>query len=140
MKAVRFDTFGGPEVLHVVDVPLPDPGPGQVRISVRASGVNPADSKIRAGDMQAIFPTALALLAVHAGDTVLIHGASGSVGTIAVQMAVARGATVIGTASEDNQDYVRSLGAIPVVHGEGLVDRVRDLSRPVDAVLDAAGR
>jgi NADPH:quinone reductase-like Zn-dependent oxidoreductase len=82
---------------------------------------------------------ALDLLGVHTGETVLIHGASGSVGTIAVQLAVARGATVIGTASEANQDYVRSLGAIPVLQGEGLVDRVRSLSRQVDAVLDAAG-
>jgi NADPH:quinone reductase-like Zn-dependent oxidoreductase len=59
MKAVMFDTFGGPEVLHVADVRLPDPGPGQVRISVQASEVNPADSKIRSGAMQAIFPTSL---------------------------------------------------------------------------------
>jgi NADPH:quinone reductase-like Zn-dependent oxidoreductase len=66
---------------------------------------------------------------------VVIHGASGSVGTIAVQLAVARGATVIGTASQDNQEYVRSLGAIPVLHGAGLVDRVRAASWPIDAVL-----
>jgi len=82
----------------------------------------------------------LDLLGVRAGDTVVIHGASGSVGTIAVQLAVARGATVIGTASEDNQDYVRSLGAIPVLYGEGLVDRVRAWSQQVDAVLDVAGQ
>jgi NADPH:quinone reductase-like Zn-dependent oxidoreductase len=62
------------------------------------------------------------------------------VGTIAVQLAVARGATVIGTASEDNQDYVRSLGAIPVLHGDGLVDQVRASSRQVDAVFDVAGK
>ncbi|GAA2581516.1 hypothetical protein GCM10010399_09070 [Dactylosporangium fulvum] len=80
------------------------------------------------------------LLGVRAGETVLIHGASGSVGTIAVQLAVARGATVIGTASEDNQDYVRSLGAIPMLYGEGLVDRIRASSRHVDAVFDVAGK
>jgi NADPH:quinone reductase-like Zn-dependent oxidoreductase len=57
----------------------------------------------------------LDLLGVRAGETVVIHGASGSMGTIAVQLAVARGATVIGTASEDNQDYVRSLAAIPML-------------------------
>jgi NADPH:quinone reductase-like Zn-dependent oxidoreductase len=214
MKAVMFDTFGDPDVLHVAEVPVPDPGPGQVRIKVQASGVNPADSKIRSGAMQAIFPTslpaipgidvagvvdavgedvtdvavgepvvgwadapagsyaeyslasqftripqelsfvdaatlptageaakrALNLLDVHAGETLLIHGASGSVGTIAVQLTVARDATVIGTASAANQDYVRSLGAIPVLHGEGLVDRVRSLARQVDAVLDVAGQ
>src|SRR5258708_12125617 len=59
MKAVMFDTFGDPEVLHLADVPLPDPGPGQVRIRVQASGVNPVDSAIRSGAMQAIFPTTL---------------------------------------------------------------------------------
>jgi NADPH:quinone reductase-like Zn-dependent oxidoreductase len=82
----------------------------------------------------------LDLLGVRAGETVVIHGASGSVGTIAVQLAVAHGATVIGTASEDNQDYVRSLGAIPILHGEGLVDRIRASSRQVDAVFDVAGK
>jgi NADPH:quinone reductase-like Zn-dependent oxidoreductase len=214
LKAVTFDTFGGPEVLHLAEVPVPDPGPGQVRISVRASGVNPVDSGIRSGAMQAIFPTslpaipgidvagvvdavgadvtdvavgepvvgwadppsgsyaeyalasqiaripsglsfpdaatlptageaakrALDLLGVGAGETVVIHGASGSVGTVAVQMAVARGATVIGTASEANQEYVRSLGGISVTYGDGLVDQVRALSRQVDAVLDVAGK
>jgi NADPH:quinone reductase-like Zn-dependent oxidoreductase len=214
MKAVMFETFGGPEVLHMADVPVPNPGPQQVRIRVQASGVNPVDSTIRSGAMQAIIPTTLPaipgidvagvvdavgedvtdfavgdpvvgwadppagsyaeyalasqiariptglsfadaatlptagetakrgldLLGVRAGETVLIHGASGSVGTIAVQLAVARGATVIGSASQDNQDYVRSLGAIPILHGEGLVDRVRAASRQVDAVFDVAGK
>ena len=59
MKAVVFDTFGDPGVLRLADVPLPDPGPEQVRIRVQASGVNPVDSAIRSGAMQAIFPTAL---------------------------------------------------------------------------------
>nr|WP_243422778.1 NADP-dependent oxidoreductase [Micromonospora globispora] len=214
MKAIMFDTFGGPEVLHVADVPMPNPGPQQVRIRVHASGINPVDSTIRSGAMQAKIPTTLPaipgidvagvvdavgenvtdvaggepvvgwadppagsyaeyalasqiariptglsfadaatlptageaakrvldLLGVRAGETVVIHGASGSVGTIAVQLAVTRGATVIGTASEDNQDYVRSLGAIPMLYGEGLVDRVRASSRQVDAVFDVAGK
>ncbi|MEV6926687.1 NADP-dependent oxidoreductase [Dactylosporangium sp. NPDC051485] len=214
MKAIVFDTFGGPEVLHMADVPVPDPGAHQVRIRVRASGVNPVDATIRSGAMQAIIPTTLPaipgidvagvvdavgedvtdvavgepvvgwadppagsyaeyalasqvvhiptglsfadavtlptatetaergldLLGVRAGETVLIHGASGSVGTIAVQLAVARGATVIGTASEDHQDYVRSLGAIPMLYGEGLVDRVRASARQIDAVFDVAGK
>ena len=59
MKAVLFDRFGDPEVLHLAELPLPDPGPGQVRIRVEASGVNPVDSAIRSGALQAIFPTAL---------------------------------------------------------------------------------
>lgn len=70
----------------------------------------------------------------------LIHAAAGGVGTIAVQLARAWGATVIGTASERNHDYLRSLGAIPVAYGDGLIDRVRSIKPDgVDAVFDAAG-
>ncbi|MFI5933740.1 NADP-dependent oxidoreductase [Actinoplanes sp. NPDC051494] len=84
--------------------------------------------------------TGLEELRVSAGETVLIHAASGGVGTIAVQLAVASGATVIGTAGRANQDYLRTLGATPTVYGEGLVERVRALApHGVDAVLDAAG-
>ncbi len=214
MKAVVLDTFGDPDVLHVAEVEAPEPGPDQMRIRVRAAGVNPIDSEIRSGAMQAVFPTPLPailgidvagivdavgsnvsdfptgesvvgwadapagayaeyalasqvvrkpadlpfanavtlptaveaanrgldLLGVTAGETVLIHGAAGSVGTIAVQIALARGATVIGTASDAHQDYVRSLGAIPTRYGDGLVERVRALVPHVDAVLDAAGK
>ncbi|MCA1717078.1 MAG: NADP-dependent oxidoreductase, partial [Actinobacteria bacterium] len=200
MKAVVIDEFGGPEVLHVVDRELPEPGTGQVRVRVRAAGVNPVDSKIRSGAAQQMFPTQLPavlgieiagtvdgvgpgvdglavgddvlgfadgggyaeyalattvapkpaqlewaaaaalpvaaetalrvlnLLEVTQGDTVLIHGAAGGVGTVAVQVAVARGATVIGTASEPNHDYLRELGATPVLYGDGLVDRVREVA------------
>jgi NADPH:quinone reductase-like Zn-dependent oxidoreductase len=79
-------------------------------------------------------------LKVGEGDTVLIHGASGVVGAVGVQLAVARGATVIGTASPGNHDYLRSLGATPVAHGEGLADRIRAAApQGVDAVYDAAG-
>ena len=215
MKAISFDTFGGPEVLHVTELPLPEPGPGQVRIRVHAAGVNPADGKIRSGAMEQVFATrlpavpgfemagvvdalgdgvtgtavgdrvvgwsafpaggyaeyalsgvygpipdeleftravtlpvatatstrVLGLLDVKAGETLLIHGASGSVGEVATQFAITRGATVIGTASEANQDRVRALGAVATVYGPGLVDRVRALApNGVDAVLDAAGR
>ncbi|GFJ95031.1 oxidoreductase [Phytohabitans rumicis] len=74
------------------------------------------------------------------GDTLLIHGAAGSVGTVAVQLAVLWGARVIGTAREDNHDYLRSLGATPVAYGEGLLDRVRAVAPDgVDAALDGAG-
>ncbi|MEU8269437.1 NADP-dependent oxidoreductase [Sphaerisporangium sp. NPDC049002] len=77
---------------------------------------------------------------VEAGNTVLIQGAAGAVGTIAVQMAVARGATVIGTASERNHDFLRSLGAAPTTYGAALVERVRALApKGVHAVFDCAG-
>ncbi|MFI7133321.1 NADP-dependent oxidoreductase [Nonomuraea sp. NPDC050153] len=74
------------------------------------------------------------------GETLLVHGAAGSVGTAAVQIARRRGATVIGTAREANHAYLRELGAVPVVYGEGLADRVRALApNGVDAALDGAG-
>ena len=83
---------------------------------------------------------ALAVTAVREGDTVLIHGASGGVGLIAVQLAAARGATVIGTASPARHELLRELGAVPVAYGEGLADRVR-VAAPggVDAALDLVG-
>ncbi|MEU6057089.1 NADP-dependent oxidoreductase [Streptomyces sp. NPDC047097] len=78
---------------------------------------------------------------VGPGDTVLIHAAAGALGTFAVQLALAWGAsTVIGTASEANHDYLRSMGAVPVTYGDGLVERVRALAPDgVDAALDIAG-
>jgi NADPH:quinone reductase-like Zn-dependent oxidoreductase len=209
LKAVRFSQFGGPEVLEIVDLPDPHPGPGEVRIAVRAAGINPSDWKKRKGLMDGGLPQtmgheaagvvdelgegvadvavgdrvlgfsaagaaqaelavlsyyapvppsldfagaaalpaaietatrALDQLGVGSGGTLLISGASGSVGSAAVQLAVVRGTRVIGTASPANQEYLRSLGAEPVTYGEGLVERVRAL-RPdgVDVALDVAG-
>ncbi|MFG3366792.1 NADP-dependent oxidoreductase [Streptomyces sp. NPDC090032] len=209
MKAVRFSRFGGPEVLEIVDLPDPHPGPGQVRIAVRAAGINASDWKKRRGLMDEELPQTLGYeaagvvdelgegaqdvavgdlvfgfsaegaaqaeltvlshyapipplldfsaaaalpaaietamraidqLGVAKGSTLLINGASGSVGSAAVQLAVARGARVIGTAGPANHDYLRSLGAEPVAYGEGLVDRVRALAPDgVDLALDVAG-
>jgi NADPH:quinone reductase-like Zn-dependent oxidoreductase len=209
VKAVRFSQFGGPEVLEIVDLPDPHPGPGQVRIAVRAAGVNPSDWKKRQGLMDdelpqtmgyeaagvvdelgagvadvavgdrvfgfsadgaaqaelAVlswyapvppsldFPSAAALpaavetaaraldqLGVGSGSTLLISGASGSVGRAAVQLAVVRGARVVGTASPARHEYLRSLGAQPVAYGEGLAGRVRALAPDgVDLALDVAG-
>lgn len=209
MKAARFYQFGGPEVLKIVELPDPHPGPGQVRIAVRAAGVNPSDWKKRKGLMDpqlpqtlgheaagivdelgegvrdvAVgdrvfglsaegaaqaeltvlsyyapiptsldFPGAAALpaaietatraldqLGVESGGALLINGASGSVGSAAVQLAVVRGARVIGTASPANHDHLRSLGAEPVAYGEGLGQRVRALAPDgVNAALDIAG-
>ena len=82
----------------------------------------------------------LDLLGVADGRTVVIDGAAGGVGSAAVQIARLRGARVIGTASEGNHDYLRSLGAEPVVYGDGLADRVRALApEGVDAAFDVAG-
>ncbi|RDG35645.1 NADP-dependent oxidoreductase [Streptomyces corynorhini] len=213
MRAIVFHEFGGPEVLRAEDVPEPHAGPGEVRVAVRAAGVNPMDWKIRRGWMEQVSPTTLpavpgvecagvvdetgegvtefavgdevlgwsatgsyaqyalagpvaakppalgwaeaaalpvagetaarvlGLLAVRDGETLLVHGAAGAVGAVAVQLAVARGVTVIGTASPARHDYVRSLGAVPVAYGDGLVARVRAAApQGVDAVFDVAGK
>jgi NADPH:quinone reductase-like Zn-dependent oxidoreductase len=209
LKAARFSLFGGPEVLEIVDLPDPHPGPGQIRIAVRAAGVNPSDWKKRQGLMDPELPQtlgyeaagvvdelgegvtdvavgdrafgfsaegaaqaelavlswyapippsldfaaaaalpaavetatrALDQLGVESNSTMLINGASGSVGSAAVQLAVVRGARVIGTASPANHEYLRSLGAEPVAYGEGLTERVRALApHGVDRALDVAG-
>ncbi|MFF3562564.1 NADP-dependent oxidoreductase [Streptomyces sp. NPDC002574] len=81
------------------------------------------------------------VLAPTAGETVLVHAAAGGVGSLAAQVAVARGARVIGSASPGNHPYLRSLGVEPVAYGPGLTDRVRALAPGgADAVMDAAGR
>jgi NADPH:quinone reductase-like Zn-dependent oxidoreductase len=209
MKAVQFSQFGGPEVLELVELPDPHPGPGEVRVAVRAAGINPIDWKARSGAVGGELPMTtgrevagvvdeigegvtdvnvgdeifgfakggggaaelalsedyapvppsldfaaaaglpvavetavrtLDLLEVGEGTTVLINGASGAVGSSAVQIARARGARVIGTASEGNHDYLRSIGAEPTTYGAGLAERVRELApEGVDAALDAAG-
>ncbi len=212
MQAVVFEEFGGPEVLRTQDVAEPHAGPGEVRVRVRAAGVNPMDFKIRRGwaqgFMNTTFPATPGLevagvvdevgegaeyavgdevvgwsttgaYAEHAvvgnvaikpagvsweqavglpvagetaqrvlgelqlkeGETLLLHGAAGGVGSIAVQLAKAAGATVIGTASAANHDFLREIGAIPVAYGEGLLERVREAApQGVDAVFDAAGQ
>src|SRR3954463_9579822 len=83
----------------------------------------------------------LRLLGVKAGDTLFVDGGAGGVGAVAVQEALARGARVIASASEANQDYLREIGAIPVRYGEGMADRVRAAAGGrVDAVFDVAGK
>ncbi len=211
MKAVQFDEYGDPDVLHVAEIDEPHAGPGQVRIKVAAAGVNGIDWKIRAGYLQDMMPvtfpaglgfdasgvvdevgdgvdgvavgdavfgagraayaefavldfwaakpdslsfpeaagypvpveTALRILdqiGVKAGQTLVVSGASGGVGSAVLQIARHRGITVIGTAGAANQDYLRSLGATPVIYGDGLVERVRAVAPDgVDAALDLAG-
>ncbi|KGN36245.1 NADP-dependent oxidoreductase [Knoellia subterranea] len=79
-------------------------------------------------------------LGTKAGDTVLIHAAAGGVGILGVQIARALGARVIGTASEGNHEFLRELGVEPVVYGDGLAERVRELApEGVDVVADFVG-
>ena len=212
MRALQFTTYGGPEVLEWAEAPEPHPGPGQVRIAVRAASVNPIDWKTFGGLMSGGKPMsgtgylgydaagvvdevgsgvtgvsvgdevfgngratqaeyallgawaakppavdwavaaaagvagetserALRMLGVTAGDTLFVDGGAGGVGSVAVQVAVARGATVIASAGEANQDYLRELGAVPVRYGAGVGDRVRAAAAgPIDAVFDVAGK
>ncbi|MFC8306363.1 NADP-dependent oxidoreductase [Streptomyces olivaceus] len=209
MRKVSFAEFGGPDVLRLVDAEEPHPGPGRIRIAVRAAGVNPVDWRIREGQVLGAHPvelpagvgldaagvvdekgagvegveigdrvfgegsstyaefavlgawarmpegltfeeaagypsvveTALRVLrevGVRAGQTLLVSGASGGVGSAVLQIARERGIKVIGTAGAANQDYLRGLGALATTYGEGWVERVRRLG-PVDAALDLAG-
>jgi NADPH:quinone reductase-like Zn-dependent oxidoreductase len=83
----------------------------------------------------------LRLLGVKAGDTLFVDGGAGGVGAVAVQMAIVRGARVIASSSEANHDYLREIGATPVLYGEGVADRVRTAADgQVDAVFDVMGR
>jgi NADPH:quinone reductase-like Zn-dependent oxidoreductase len=83
---------------------------------------------------------ALRELAVGPHDVLLVHGAAGGVGTVAVQLARLGGATVIGTASPANHGYLRQLGAVGVAYGKGLPESVREITDRLPTVaLDAAG-
>lgn len=209
MRAAQFSRFGAPEVLEIVDLPDPHPGAGEIRIKVRAAGINASDWKKRQGLMDQELPQTLGYeaagivdeigdgvpgvtvgdrvfgaspygaaqaelavlsswapvpnsldyarsaaipaaaetaarsldqLGVTAGSTVLINGASGSVGSAAAQFAVERGARVIGTGSPGTHDALRSLGAEPVAYGDGMPERVRSIAPSgVDFALDVAG-
>ena len=209
MKAAQFSRFGGPEVLETVDLPDPHPAAGEIRIGVRAAGMNVSDGKKRQGMMDQELPQtlgyeaagivdetgdgvtgvqlgdavfgfcaagaaqaelavlttwcpvpaaldfahaaalpstvetaarALDQLGVTARDTVLINGASGSIGSAAVQFAVCRGARVIGVGSPPTHEYLRLLGAEPVAYGPGMPERVRAAAPAgVDLALDVAG-
>ncbi len=79
-------------------------------------------------------------LDVRGGETLLIHGGSGGVGSLAIQIASARGIKVIATASEKNHEFLRSLGAEPITYGDGLVERVKAMEPDgVDVVADFVG-
>jgi NADPH:quinone reductase-like Zn-dependent oxidoreductase len=109
-------------------------------VAVRPAGLDP-EHAVALPIAGSTAERVLDLLGVTAGETLLVHGAAGAVGTLAVQLAVARGAHVIGTAGAGNQDYVASLGATATLYGDGLVDRVRALAPGgIDAVFDVAGK
>jgi NADPH:quinone reductase-like Zn-dependent oxidoreductase len=214
MKAVRFDGYGGVDVLTVPEVPRPVPGPGQVLVEVKAAGINPGEAKIREGFLHsrwpATFPSgegsdlagvveqlgvgvsnvavgdeviawvdnrssqaeyavveaanlvpkpdevpwevagalpvagftasaAVRAVAVKAGDTLVVSGAAGGVGSLTVQLAKREGATVIGLAGPANHDWLERYGVIPVAYGDGVTDRIRAAAPKVDAFIDTYG-
>ena len=214
MQAVRFDEYGDVDVLSVVEVPQPVPGPGQVLVRVKAAGINPGEAKIRQGLLHsrwpAVFPSgqgsdlagivaetgpevtgfaagdevigytddrasqaeyvlveaghltakpqgvpwevagslfvagatayaAVRAVALSAGDTVVVSGAAGGVGSIAVQLARLAGATVIGLAGEANHGWLADHGVIPVTYGDGVADRIRQAASKIDAFIDTFG-
>src|SRR6266542_3735212 len=116
MKAIRVHEFGGPEVLRLEEDPTPEPGPGEALVRMHAIGVNPVETYIRAGTyaykpalpytpgndgagvVEQVGPD---VNQFKPGETVLVHGASGGVGTAAVQLARARGLRIFGTAGSD---------------------------------------
>jgi len=74
------------------------------------------------------------------GDTVVVSGAAGGVGSLAVQLAVLAGATVIGLAGESNHQWLLEHGVIPVAYGDGVAGRIREVSEGhVDAFIDTFG-
>ena len=202
------------DVLKVVDVPKPAPGPGQVLVQVKAAGINPGEAKIRAGLLHARWPAtfpsgqgsdlagvvaetgpgvtgfaagdevigytdnrasqaeyavveeqnltakpagvpwevagalfvagatayaAVRAVALTGGDTVVVSGAAGGVGSLAVQLARRAGATVIGLASQANHEWLAGHGVIPVAYGDGVADRIRQAAGKVDAFIDTFG-
>ncbi len=79
-------------------------------------------------------------LVVCATDTVLVHGGAGGVGALAIQIAKARGAHVIATASPTNHEFLADLGAVPVAYGDGLVERIHKIvPGGADVVADFVG-
>lgn len=213
-KAVTITAYGGPEVLQVKHLNVPDPSAGQVRVAVRAAGINPWDRKVVngslsdsapvtfpftpggdiAGVVEAVGPdvtglavgdevagnaggggwaelviveadkltikpagvswpvaaaavtpaqaaaVALESLGIGASDVLLVHGASGAVGKIAVQLAIFAGATVIGTSSQANAAQVQALGATAIPYGDDVAAEVLAIHpRGVSKVLDTSG-
>src|SRR5580658_8147041 len=214
-RAVRFDNYGGLEVLQVVEVDRPTPRPGTVLVRVKAAGINPGEASIRKGlfadRWPATFPSgqgsdlagiveqlgpgvakfavgdevigftndrgsqadfvlvesgnlvprprnvsweqagalfvagttayaAVRSVSLNAGDTVVVSGAAGGVGSIAVQLARNAGAKVIGLAGDANHKWLAGHSVIPVIYGDGVEDRIRAASGgKIDAFVDTFG-
>jgi NADPH:quinone reductase-like Zn-dependent oxidoreductase len=214
-QAVRYDEYGGIDVLRVVEVERPVPGDGQVLVRVKAAGINPGEAAIRQGAFKDRWPStfpsgqgsdlagvveeigegvtgvsvgdevigfthdrasqaelvlveaghltgkpgkvsweaagglfvagttawaAVRAVGISEGDTLVVSGAAGGVGSLVVQLAKATGATVVGLAGEHNHDWLRSHGVVPVAYGDGVAERI-EAAAPggVDAFVDTFG-
>ena len=214
-RAVRFDQYGGIEVLKVVEVERPIPGPGKVLVRVKAAGINPGEDSIRKGLFAERWPStfpsgqgsdlagvveevgpgvtnvavgdevigftnerssqaelvvveagnlvprpanvsweqagalfvagttayaAVRSVALDAGDTVVVSGAAGGVGSLAVQLARNVDARVIGLAGSANHKWLTEYGVIPIAYGDGVEERIRAVcGGKVDAFIDTFG-
>jgi NADPH:quinone reductase-like Zn-dependent oxidoreductase len=214
-RAVRFDHYGGVDVLKVVEVERPVPGPGEALVRVKAAGINPGEAAIREGRMHERFPAtfpsgqgsdlagvveevaddveqfevgdevigftnrrashaelvlaeaeqlvprppgvsweaagglciagttayaAVRAVALAAGDTAVVSGAAGGVGSLAVQLARHAGARVIGLAGKHNHRWLHEHGVIPLSYGDGVAERIREVAgEGIDAFIDTFG-
>jgi NADPH:quinone reductase-like Zn-dependent oxidoreductase len=215
MRAVRFDQYGGIEVLKVVEVDRPIPGPSTVLVRVKAAGINPGEASIRKGLFAERWPStfpsgqgsdlagiveevaaevknvavgdevigfsnnrssqaefavveannlvprpqnvsweragalfvagttayaAVRSVGLRAGETIVVSGAAGGVGSIAIQLAKNAEARVIGLAGEANHKWFREHDVIPVTYGDGVEERIRAAcGGKVDAFIDTYG-
>jgi len=203
-RAVKFDKYGGIDVLHIDEVPVPIPEEDKVLVRVKAAGINPGEAAIRQGYMDkqwpAHFPSgqgsdfagvierlgdkvdkfqvgdevigftddrasqaeyvtvdanhiirrpshvsweqagalfvvgttayaAIRAVGLKKGETLVVSGAAGGVGSIVVQLARNLGARVIGLASKSNHEWITRHGGIPVTYGEGMTERIKSAAR-----------
>jgi NADPH:quinone reductase-like Zn-dependent oxidoreductase len=214
-RAVRFDKYGGVDVLRVVEVNRPVPGPNQVLVRVKAAGINPGEASIREGAFAERWPStfpsgqgsdlagiveevgsaiknvavgdeiigftnnrasqaelvvvdadnlvrrpahvsweqagalfvagttayaAVRAVSLKTGDTVVVSGAAGGVGSIAVQLARIAGAKVLGLAGAGHHAWLADHGVIPIAYGDGVTERIRAAAgNKVDAFIDTFG-
>lgn len=214
-KAVKFAQYGGIEVLHIDELPLPAPGKGQVLVHVKAAGINPGESAIREGLMAKRFPAtfpsgqgsdfagiieetgpevrgfakgdqvigytdnrasqaefvlaeaghlvrrpahvpweqagalfvvgttayaAIKAVGIKKGETLVVSGAAGGVGSVVVQLASNLGAKVIGLASKVHHRWLDTHNVLPIEYGDGVADRIRGAAAGrIDAFIDTFG-
>lgn len=149
VTAVGDDAVGPAGPVHVGDEVIGYRAPGAYagEITLPALSVVPKPPTLsweKAAGLMVVGATAVHALTatrVGDGDTVLLHGASGGVGRTVAQLAILRGARVIGTAAASRHESLRGYGVEPVVYGAGLADRVRALAgeRGVDVAIDSVG-